>query len=267
MNVEEIILQKNKEIKDDYKSSVSVSKLCSEYLRKPFDDIKVAAMCYLKGLKDPTYKYANMKLEEILQQWKDKADTSKHYGSLLDDYAGLYLTESLDKLNDWKQEHNFETDERLKSTCLGMTQFYDYITANTNYKFVTREIPLYNMTPNGNKINGRLDCLLKDDTTDSYIIIDWKTTEDITTSSKYDKLLGPCSLLDDCDMNIYTLQLQFYKKALVETYQLATADKISVYVCNLLKESQDGIYYKLYKQNFEFDIEFLNSCIDYQKSN
>ena len=263
-NIKEIIEQKNNEIKQLFKGSLSVSKLCNEYIKEKFDDVGKALECAEKGKLDPTYKYAGMSAEEILAQWKAKSEKSKRYGRLLDDFADLYLNNETDKLKDWKLLHNFNNDIILQNICNGVVQFYDYIVKNTNYRFVARELPVYVTTPSGSKINGRFDLLLYDETTDAYIIIDWKTTENITTKNDYrHKLLGPAYLLDECDMNIYTIQLHVYKKALIETYKLAPADKISVYVCDLLKEIIDNKNYKLYKQNFIFNNDLLNTFIDF----
>lgn len=265
-DIETIILNKNKEIKDEYKGCLSVSKLFSNFLKKPFEEEKMAQFCYEKGLTDPNYKYANMSVNEILNLWHTKAETSKHYGRLLDNFADLYFNNLNEELEKFKIDNNFDIDERLKNNCLGVIQFYDFITKMTNYKFVAREVPVYYTTPSGNKINGRLDLLLYDENTDAYIIIDWKTTENITISSKYDKLLGPCSMLDDCDMNIYTLQLHIYKQALVNTYHIASADRISVAVINLLRKSIDEEYkkyYKIFNQNFNYNYDFINKCIDF----
>lgn len=265
-NIKEIILEKNNQIKEEYKKSLSVSKLCNDFLKIPFDSEAEAHKCYLKGLKYPDYKYAGMTEEAILEAWEQKSLTSKHYGSLLDDFTGLYLDEKNEQLiSEWKDSFNYENDTRLKNTCTGVIQFYADITAKTNYRFVARELPLYCQTESGNKINGRFDCLLYNPDTDSYIIIDWKTTENITTEAyKHIKhLLGPAYMLEECDMNIYTIQLHVYKKALVETYNLAPYSRISVYVCNLLREPINGKYYKLYPQNFEFNLNRINTFINY----
>lgn len=70
-------------------------------------------------------------------------------------------------------------------------------------------------------------------------------------------------MLEECDMNLYTIQLHVYKKALAETYKLAPYSRISVYVCNLLREPENGKYYKLFPQNFEFDVNRINTFINY----
>lgn len=267
-NDESISSKKIIELNENYKTKInhplSVSKLL-EYISHPFDDVGTAERCAKKGENDPNYKYYKMSADEILAAWKAKADESKRYGSLLDDYAGMRLNESKE-LELWKLDNNFEYDKRLNSNCKGFDEFFEVISTKTNYKYVSREMSLYITSKSGNTIKGRFDCLFYDETTNSYIIIDWKTTDDIPLKNNYGtKLLGPAYTLDECDANKYTLQLQFYKKALSENYSLTSPDKISVYVCNVLKEPDPitGKYYKLIKQNFEYNSELLDQLIDF----
>jgi len=261
-----IIEEKNKQLKDIFKGSLSVSKLCNQYIKEPFDDVGMAEMCAKKGELDPNYKYAGMTAEQILNQWHEKSERSKYYGRMLDDYSGMILDNNAEELEQWKIDKHFDDDKLLNCFCNGFLQFYDFITSKTNYKYIGRELPLYLQTPNGDKINGRLDNLFYDENTNAFIIIDYKTTEHIKTKNYNQKLLDPASMLDDCDMNLYTIQLHIYKKALVETYNLTTYDKISVYVCNLLREPLNDVYYKLYSQNFLFNTYLLNSFIEYSNS-
>ena len=253
----------NDTLKPLFKGTCSVSNLCS-YIKPEFDEKAQAAKCALKGKNNPDYKYYNMSEEEIIQLWHDNSDVSKKYGSLLDDYTSLILNKKSD--NDimlWKLDHNFDDDLRLKNTCTGAEQFIEWLLSNTNYIFLGREIPMYIQVGN-NKINGRLDALFYDPNTDAYIIIDWKTTEGVSTSNSFNKkLMGPAYMLDDCDMNVYTAQLHLYKKALVETYKLTTYDKISVYVCNLLREEVNAKYYKLFPQNYGFNNILLEKIINF----
>lgn len=263
-NIINIIEEQNKQLKEEYKGSISVSKLCNEFLKEKFDELGTALKCAERGKIDPNYKYAGMSVDDILNQWHEKSEKSKYYGRMVDDFSGMILENKLDDLEQWKIDKNFNEDNLLNNFCNGVLQFYDFITTKTNYKFIGREIPLYTQTPNGDKINGRLDNLFYDENTNAYIIIDYKTTENITLRNNYyHKLLGPAYILDECDMNLYTIQLHIYKKALVDTYHLTTYDKISVYVCNLLREEQNNVYYKLYKQNFNFNIDMLNTFIHF----
>lgn len=253
----------NSELKPSFKGTCSVSNLCS-YIKPEFDEKGTAEKCVIKGQNNPDYKYYNMTAEEIINLWHEKADTSKRYGSLLDDYTELILEKKpIEEIQLWKLDNNFEDDLRLKNTCIGATQFIQWLFEKTNYVFLGREIPMYIQVGN-NKINGRLDALFYDPNTDAYIIIDWKTTEGVSTSNSFNKkLMGPAYTLDDCDMNVYTTQLHLYKKALVETYKLTTYDKISVYVCNLLREEDNAKLYKLFPQNFIFNNNLLEKFINF----
>lgn len=265
IDIKDHIYNINSELKPEFKKVCSVSALCS-HIKQPFDEIAAATKCAESGKNNSYYKYYNMSVEDILKLWKEKSDTSKKYGALLDSYTG-FITEpkSDDEFMVWKLDNNFEDDARLHNTCMGFDQFYSWITTATNYVFVGREIPMY-INPNTEyKISGRLDALFYDPNNDAYIIFDYKTTDHISTGSAYRKKMnGPAYMLDDCDMNAYTVQLHLYKKALVETYHLTEYNKISVYVCNLLKEPNDkGLFYKLYPQNFKFDLELLNKIINF----
>ena len=264
MDILKCIENKNKKIKEDFKGSLSVSKLCNEYIKSKFDEIGQALKCAKKGELDPTYKYAGMTVDEILNQWHEKSETSKHYGRLADDFSGMILNNEQDNLSLWKLDNNYDNDILLQNLCKGFLHFYDFISTKTNYNFIGREIPLYLTTSKGDKINGRLDNLFYDINTNAYIIIDYKITDNITVRNNYGKkLLGPAYVLDECDMNLYTIQLHIYKKALVDTYNLTTYDKISVYVCNLLRNPDNDINYKLYKQNFDFNPYQLDSFIEF----
>lgn len=269
MDVQEIkekIYSINTQLKPEYKKTCSVSKLCA-YIKPEFDEIKVATACAAKGQNNPDYKYYNMSVEQILDLWHEKSDTSKKYGSLFDEYT-YFISNNLkqtEQFQEWMIKNNFNTDERLKNNCTGFDQFYAKLTSTTNYIYVDSEIPMYTCTPEGNKITGRLDALFYDPNTNGFIIIDYKTTDNISTSSDYNKKLnGPLYMLDDCDMNPYTVQLHVYKKALVETYKLCPYENISVYICNALREpDENNRLYKLIPQNFKFDINLLNKCINF----
>ena len=93
---------------------ISVSKM-EEFLCEKFDAEAMAATCAKKGAENPDYKYAGMTAEEILNMWTSKADESKRYGSLLDDYTMHRFEGSEDELEMWKLDNNFDYDDRLNN--------------------------------------------------------------------------------------------------------------------------------------------------------
>ena len=188
-NILTLIEEKNKLLKESFKGSLSVSKLCNLYIKEPFDELGIAEQCARKGELDPNYKYANMSVDDILNQWHEKSEKSKLYGRLLDDFSGMILENETEKLEQWKIIKDYNNDKLLFTLCQGFLQFYEFILSKTNYKYIGREIPLYLETPNGSKINGRLDNLFYDENTNGFIIIDYKTTENIKLNSYNGKKL------------------------------------------------------------------------------
>lgn len=256
---------------------ISVSKI-EEYISEPFNAKQQAEACAKKGMEDSKYKYAGMTAEEIIRQWNDKAEESKRYGKLLDDYAGMRLNKQDTELEIWKLDNNFEFDDRLKNICLGFDQFYEDIT-KYDFEFVGRELTLYgeclpdNAMPfddgmnENNIVVGRLDCLWKNKKSNKFLIVDWKTTDVIKCSSFRGKTMkGPAFHWEDCDMSKYTFQVHIYKNDLLNTYQITDKpENISVCICNLLKgpDEENGKNYRLYKENFNFNGDVLNQVVNF----
>jgi hypothetical protein len=65
-------------------------------------------------------------------------------------------------------------------------------------------------------LSGMVDLIVYDD--NGLTIIDYKTNESIKTSNKWQRLLGAFSDLDDCEYEIYSLQLSLYKLLLERQY-------------------------------------------------
>ena len=258
-------IKKTNKIVKPKEKIISVSK-CLTLLHKEFDQEATAINTHKKNFDNADSIYYQKSVEDIIKMWTDKADTSKHYGSCLDDYIGMYLNKEDKKLALWKLDNNFEYDNRLKGLCTGFEQFYKLLSENTDYTYVTREMTMYIKSNISNKfITGRFDCLFYSPSLNKFLIVDWKNTEKIQSTNDFGgKMFGPCYNLDDCKHNEYTFQVQFYKKALAETYHLTTIDNIDCYICQMIWEpNETGKYFKIYKQNFDFNSEFLDKVIDY----
>lgn len=258
----EKILNMNAALKAQHPYVLSVSK-CLGYVQPKFDQEGMAMKCYKKDFNNPEGKYYQMTVEDILKAWKDKAQESLKYGSMLDDYVHLAISEpSESAMSAWKTLHNYDGDERLQVNCTGFDNFHQQVLAKTNYKVVGNEIPMYTQTPDGRFINGRLDCLLYDDVNNKLLVIDWKTTETITTENQFEEMTGPLYMMDNCNINVYTLQTFMYKKALAETYGIVDMDNIDTMICQITK-TDDGKNYHVWTPAFEFNNELLNKVIDY----
>ena len=128
-------------------------------------------------------------------------------------------------------------------------------------------MPFDNQTEEGNNVVvGRIDCLFHNPVSGKYLIVDWKTTDEIKTEAfAARKMKGPANQWQDCDMAKYTIQLHMYKTALAHTYKLASLDKIVVVVCNLRKEQDPATkkHFILYKQNFDYNDALIYQVVDF----
>ena len=254
---------------------ISVSKI-KGYIKEVFDAEKQAKHCAEKGATDPNYKYANMTAEQILEAWSQKAAESCRYGSLLDEYAEQKFEKDDKSLMIWKLDNNYNYDDRLKGNCLGLDEFISEF-KQYGFEYVCREMPMYyQTTPEqgempfdekevDNVVVGRLYCLFYNPTTKKYLLVDWKTTDSITTEGfRGKKMKGPAYQWDDCDMGEYTVQLHVYKAALAHTYHIADESDIAVCVVNFIHGgTEDGKHYKIYKENFKFDCPTLERVINF----
>jgi hypothetical protein len=183
----------------DNKQLISVTTLIHEY-QEDFDEK------YWSEYKGNQY---NLPPKEILRAWKyiNKKGTIK--GSAIHDYAENLF-----------QNKKFEYPKRLildefgfdpvineyNTTKKHVDQFYDdvqgkLIPIRTEFVIFDRE----------SLIGGMLDMLFYNVKWGVFQIYDWKTNKDFTHEMKSRHLLKDLYLLEDCDMEIYSLQLSLYK--------------------------------------------------------
>lgn len=263
MEIKEIIKKKNAEIAKIAKRTLSVTGTIG-LLHKEFDRDAIAKKCYDKGYDDPESKYYKMSVQEIIDSWEAKSIESKKYGSLLDDYIGMYLTNN-EHIDEWKLNNNFDYDPRIKGLCTGFEQFYKTITEKTDYKYVCREEKMYIKSNKTDEwINGRFDCLFYSEALQKYLVIDWKSSGNIDRENKWEKMFGPLYDKDACNLNEYTVQVQMYKKALSEVYCLTDAEHIDVYICQLsIEPNETSTNFMLYREGFPYDTNKLDDIIEF----
>lgn len=77
-------------------------------------------------------------------------------------------------------------------------------------------------------------------------IWDWKTNKQLRTENSFQKLKGPLSHLDDCEMNIYSLQLHTYRYILKRQLNIDLGD------CYIVWFNEKNSNYKIHRC-YDFD--------------
>lgn len=227
-----------------------------------FDSDNVACELEKKNFNNPDSKYYHMTKLQILESWDNKAKSSMNYGKLLDKTAEHILEiRDEDEFEMFLLDNNYEYDEKFSASVDAMRAFLSQC-KKQGIEYIGREIPIiYNINDIGS-VKGRIDCLLYNKKEDKYIIIDWKTDDNIETiPNKYTKnCLGAASDLLQLNSHTYTLQLYSYKAALLQTVLKGTdPNKIQCFICNCPKFRTNGYaVYKLYPTQFEYNQEQLD---------
>lgn len=259
-------------IKENYLSNViSVSKV-KTLIAPKFDGETIAADLETRYFNDPTSKYYKMSKESILESWADKGAESMEYGKLLDSTAEQILEiQDEDEFEMFTLDNNYEYDERFTGIVDTFMGFYIDLVNKGYIEYVGREIPIYyNNKENDLSIIGRIDALFYNSKTNKWMIIDWKSDEQIkTVVNRYtERCLGPAKSLYNLSWYLYTIQLHTYKAALLQNYlpEGTAPEDVEVYICNipqkpyhdtndLVKNKHD---YKLFGEAFKYDEELLN---------
>lgn len=206
----------------------SISSILDQ-VKGEFNKGEVVLKTYNKHFNNPKSKYYQKTVEQILEMWKESGSTSLSNGSLLDDYIGMVLRDEDTSL--WELD-NWYDNELLKHKCSEAKILLEKLKL-AGFDFICREQELfYILNHEGTQylVHGRFDALfsfIKDNNFFLYLI-DWKNTEKIEFTNRFQKLLGPCKSLDDASGNLYILQLYFYKYCLEYTFGIKFPINISI---------------------------------------
>lgn len=226
----------------------SVSKIIS-HLKKPFDKEEVARKTHDKHFADSTSIYYQKSIEEILALWEEKAEKGRVNGKALDDFIGLILDDHApaEKL----AEYISELPEVAQNKCNSYYNFYNS-SIKDKLTFLCREQVLAHPDL---KVNGRFDALFYFNNT--ILLIDWKNTEKIESSNKYEKMLGPLYNYDACDLNSYTMQVYIYEYILRNVYHLYNTNIVPL----IVQVGEADV--KTYQPIIEYSDALVKSCIEY----
>lgn len=165
---------------------------------------------------------------QILLEWKVKSDNSIKKG---------------------KQIH--KKIENYLKTCEIEKNIIDPVLASYISSFfgnAKSEEKIYNQE---NSIIGIPDLIIYNNNKVS--ILDWKTNEKIKRNNSYEKLLSPLDSLDNCDLNIYTLQLSLYAYLLeLRGYEI---DKLQILHLDSNTELKEIITTKYLKKEIELILQ------------
>jgi len=243
--------------------TISISTVLS-MIQEPFDSKSVAEKTYNKRFNDPQSEYYQMTVEQIMESWQAKGAASLHYGSLLDDYIGISLTGNADDLELYKLDNDYDGDERLRAITMSYDNFIKLMETKPSIKFVDRERTLF-YEMDGFYVKGRFDALFFDEDTNTFIIVDWKSTDKIETQPNQwtKRLLGAAKEFNALNGVTYTMQTHFYKTALLNHY-LPDGYNVEVRIVNLPGHAfSDGKDFNVLKEQIPYNKEKLDAIFSF----
>lgn len=235
-------------------------------VQEPFDQKGVAQKTFEKRFNDPESEYYRMTVEQIIEKWQQKGQISLQYGRLNDNYIGIVLEGTEDDKDLFYLDNDVDGDERLRTQVRAFDEFMADLPSNI--VFVARERTLYYKLGE-HYVKGRFDALFYDIEKKKWIVVDWKTSGTVdTVPTRYTtKLLGPARIFDALNWYTYTMQVYFYKTALIESGYLpegTTFDDVEVCVVNFPgREFENGKLYKKYPKAFDYDKDLMDGIFTF----
>ena len=239
---------------------ISISQVLG-LLSEPFDKDNVAQKTFDKHFNNPESQYFQKTKDEIIAMWEAKGAESCKYGQLLDNYIGIILEGTEDDKEMFELDNDVDSDARLNSLVLSFDKFIEQLKNKPEIKYIDREQTLYYNVGDFN-VKGRFDALFYNEKTNKWIVIDWKSSGTIDTlPNKWTKnLLGAAKQFPALNWYTYTMQLYFYKTALVNNYlpKGTKEEDVDVFIVNL-----PGNNYKTYKAAFSYDKKLMDDIFKF----
>jgi len=240
-------------IKGQPSAKVSVTGLVNT-VKEPFDEEKWA------GIKA---KELGFTPEQMKLLWKKNNQMATYQGSTLHNYIDNYYQNKVKPYN-----------RDLAKAILGDV-LHDKMYGNLkvlvkqfmNFYNDTKDtiLPVKNEFVVGDledtRVCGMLDMLAYNTETEKYEILDFKTNKRFSLVSEYEKKLQPpVQHLDECELNIYSLQLSLYK-IFIQKYARIVIDKLKVVWFSVNNDN-----YKIIELNF-YEDECLALMAEYLTKN
>ncbi len=188
-----------------------------KYFFNPFDSIGIA-----NNLTSSHPKYINMTPQELVKQWDKKAEN------------GTIVHSEIEQFIKYKKP---PTTEKAKLAI-------EWMNKNISDRYnILSEVIVY---AEELEIAGTIDILLHDKEKDTYQILDWKTSERISTFSFKSKMgtHQTTSQLMDCNYIHYSLQLSLYQYILEKYYGLKITKRAIIHIADAEVITHESKYYK-----------------------
>ena len=169
--------------------------------------------------------------EEILAEWKYKADFACERGSAFHEFAENYLANKVFPFPEYKitnalggEDKMLECKEGVYKLIEMFKKFYD----DSHGKLVPVRAEV--VVGDGEwGITGMIDQLFFNEKSGMLEIWDWKTNKAIKKENKWQQFKKPLSHLDVCELNTYSLQLSFYRLIVERNTELELGDSYIVW--------------------------------------
>lgn len=184
-------------------------------LKPPFDpDGKIAERSAAK---------AGVTVEEIKRQWEAKRQASMDRGSRVHEAIAKYL-DPTEREAAARNDPYLSLNTELPEVKVFKALWADMLSSGNmafNVEWVVGDVEL--------GLAGTCD-ILAHNTQTGYHLLDWKTGGKFETSNRFGKLLEPFNDLDDCEFNIYSLQLSAYRLIIERNAGLSLSDSYIVHL-------------------------------------
>ncbi len=196
---------------------VSVTQFVHSF-SQPFDVETIAPL---------TARKRGMTVEAVKKEWEDNRIHAADFGTMIHETAedielGRRLRHSVDDFSTPEEEATFricqavipKIKKRLKIEAVEKIVFDERL-----------------------GLAGTVDLLAWSEAKKSWCIIDHKTNKKIEETNGYgDVMLPPVSHLDDCNFNVYSLQLSLYEYMLKRGGYIGATDKVARYILHMRGE-------------------------------
>jgi hypothetical protein len=177
--------------------------------------------------------------EDIKKLWKYKNNHGTYEGSTLHDYIENYLNNKI--YPEPKESPEGLKFEEIEETYNVMKQHFHNFYDDTVKK--GKLIPVISELVVGDKelmLCGMVDQLFWNERYQCYQIWDWKTNTRLRSENNYgNKMTGCLRMLDECELNTYSLQLTIYKKIIEKNTNLKLGS------CHLVWFNEENDNYKI----------------------